>query len=402
MKKLGIENLLTEEEEALLEQLTNLKEIPQYEISPKLDETLRDYQKNGHRWIQFLYEHQFGACLADDMGLGKTIQVISFLQSNPGKKVLIACPVSILLNWQQEFKKFSNLPIQIYHGPERNLSDEINITLTSYGVLKKEYNHEFFRQNFDIMVLDEVQMLKNIRSLGAIAARSLNANFTICLTGTPVENEIGEFFNIMDLAVPGLWGNINSVKTKKRLQEKQIVRHNAKPFILRRTKDQVLDDLPEKIEQQSILSFSKEEQNFYNNLKEVIKAEIQEAPKNRKYGLILRGLLKLRQSCLWQPTEIKPHDGHEHHLHAPGKLSSKIHFLLSQLEQIILEGHQVLVFSQFTSYLDLIQQEVTSRHWKYSRIDGSYNVNKRQKEIKKFQDGETQVFLISLKAGGVG
>ena len=300
------------------------------------------------------------------MGLGKTIQVISFLQSNPGKKVLIACPVSILLNWQQEFKKFSNLPIQIYHGLERNLSDEINITLTSYGVLKKEYNHEFFRQNFDIMVLDEVQMLKNIRSLGAIAARSLNANFTICLTGTPVENEIGEFFNIMDLAVPGLWGNINSVKTKKRLQEKQIVRHNAKPFILRRTKDQVLDDLPEKIEQQSILSFSKEEQNFYNNLKEVIKAEIQDAPKNRKYGLILRGLLKLRQSCLWQPTESKPHDGHEHHLHAPGKLSSKIHFLLSQLEQIILEGHQVLVFSQFTSYLDLIQQEVTSRHWKYS------------------------------------
>ena len=129
-------------------------------------------------------------------------------------------------------------------------------------------------------------------------------------------------------------------------------------------KDQVLDDLPEKIEQQSILSSSREEQNFYNNLKEVIKAEIQEAPKNRKYGLILRGLLKLRQSCLWQPTEIKPHDGHEHHLHAPALFKDSFSF--KSVRTNYFRGASKFVFFQFTSYLDLIQQEVTSRHWKYS------------------------------------
>ena len=161
------------------------------------------------------YEHQFGACLADDMGLGKTIQVISFLQSNPGKKVLIACPVSSP-NRRRNLKVLKSSPIQIYHSSKEIYQMKIN-TLTSYGALKKNTNHEFLRQNFDIMVLDEVQMLKNIRSLGAIA-RSLNANFTICLTGTPVENEIGEFFNIMDLAVPVL-GQYHSVNQKETSRE---------------------------------------------------------------------------------------------------------------------------------------------------------------------------------------
>ena len=405
LNKLGISDLLTEEETQIVDKLTNLESLPDYELPENLDSTLRTYQKTGYQWLRFLHEFKFGACLADDMGLGKTLQVISFLQSihRADKKYLIVCPVSIILNWEQEFKKFSSLPVSVYHGPGRN-KDAIkhNIILTSYGVLKKEYDSDLLSQVFEVIVMDEVQSLKNIRSLGAVAARQLKSNFNICLTGTPVENDLNEFFNIIDLSIPGVWGNLQFVKRNKHLKEKVMIRHQAKPFILRRTKNQVLKDLPDKIEQRPYLQFSKDEEDFYFNLNEIIKSEILTAPKSKKYGIILKGLLKLRQSCLWQPKDEETIETSSPQLKDQRFISSKIRFLISQLEQILDEGHQVLVFSQFTSYLDLIQSEIEHHHWSVSRIDGSYSVPKRQKQIESFQKGENKIFLISLKAGGVG
>ena len=398
LKNLGVSGELTKEEEDIINTLSTLKAIPKAPKKEKEKKFLRPYQDSGVDWLHFLYRQKLGACLADDMGLGKTLQVISFISSifRHDKKYLIICPVSILYNWKSEFEKFSELEVSIYHGPDRSEKNHKNIILTSYGILKKEYQSEFFQQQFEVIAMDEVQNLKNIRSIGSMAIRNLKGNFKICLTGTPVENDISEFFNILDLCVPGLWGDVLQARKNKFFKDKMIVRKSSKPFILRRTKDQVLSDLPDKIEHHQILDFDGEEKKFYNQLLATIQNEIRVTPKSNRFGIILRGILRLRQSCLWQPEDNQSIEELRDHG------STKIIFLCNQIEQILEEGHQALIFSQFTSYLDIIQKIFNRRNWKYSRIDGKYSVVQRQKEINKFQSGENKLFLISLKAGGVG
>ncbi|MCO4795081.1 MAG: DEAD/DEAH box helicase [Bacteriovoracaceae bacterium] len=398
LKKLGIEGALTPEEETLCEKLANLEEVPKYPMPEQLEEVMREYQKTGYHWLRFLYENKLGACLADDMGLGKTLQAIAFIASmyKEMERVLIVCPVSILLNWEKEFEKFSDIKPHIYHGGERYLPDDAKVILTSYGVMKREAEEVFGDKHFDVLILDEVQHLKNIRSLGAYAARKLNADFRICLTGTPVENDLAEFYNILDLSIPGIWGDLQFIRTSSTSKSRLLARKTASPFILRRTKAQVLTDLPPKIENNVYLELTENEWGNYKNNLESIKNKIRSAPSKKKYGEILKGLLTLRQSCLWQ-------------LEKPGQtsridnvLSTKIQFLIETLEQILEEGHQAIVFSQFTTYLDIIQQFVREKHWKLSRIDGSQSVKKRQQQVDIFQEGKSEVFLISLKAGGVG
>ena len=262
--------------------------------------------------------------------------------------------------------------------------------------MKREAEEIFGDKHFDCLILDEVQHLKNIRSLGAYAARKLNADFRICLTGTPVENDLAEFYNILDLSIPGIWGDLQFVRTSSNTKSRLLARKTASPFILRRTKSQVLTDLPPKIENNVLLELKENEWDTYKNTLESIKNKIRSAPSKKKYGEILKGLLNLRQSCLWQvPT--------------PGQTarldnisSTKIEFLIETLEQILEEGHQAIIFSQFTTYLDIIQQFLREKHWKLSRIDGSQSIKKRQQQVEQFQEGKTPVFLISLKAGGVG
>lgn len=398
LKRLGIEGALTKEEEEICARLASLDSIPEYDLEPSLAEIMRPYQKVGYNWLRFLYEHRLGACLADDMGLGKTLQTISFLHSieNDINHVLIVCPVTILLNWESEFKKFTDMNVHIYHGGSRHLPKDSKIILTSYGVMKKEADTTFGEFDFDVMILDEVQHLKNMRSLGAYAARKIKANFRICLTGTPVENDLAEFYNILDLSLPGIWGDLKFVRTSSTSKSRLVARKTASPFVLRRTKAQVLTDLPDKIENTVQLSFSDAEREGYLRNLVNTRNRIQNSPNKNKYGEILKGLLELRQSCLWQrkntqlgviPTNI---------------LSTKIEFLVETLDQIIDEGHQTIVFSQFTTYLDLIQDVLARKHWKLSRIDGSQSVKKRQEQVDRFQEGKAQVFLISLKAGGVG
>jgi SNF2 family DNA or RNA helicase len=393
LKKFGMEGALLPEEIALCEKLTNLETMPVYDLPEHLTDILRPYQKTGFNWLRFLYEHKLGACLADDMGLGKTLQTIAFLQSIYSKinRVLVICPVTILLNWEKEITKFSNMPISIYHGGAREFSSDVKIILTSYGVMKKEAQKDtsvFTENYFDILILDEVQHLKNIRSLGAFSARRINAGFRICLTGTPVENDLSEFYNILDLSMPGVWGDLQFIRTTSNSKSRLIARKTAAPFILRRTKAQVLPELPPKIENNVYLNFSEEEDKFYKQSLNRVRLNIKESTTVKKYGEILKGLLTLRQNCLWQKH--------------PQLESTKINFLVETLEQIIEEGHQTLVFSQFTTYLDLIQNILREKNWKLSRIDGSQSITKRQAAVDEFQAGKTQIFLISLKAGGVG
>ena len=398
LRKLGIDGALTDEEIALCERLATLEEVPEYPLPESLDGVLRPYQKTGYNWLSFLYENRLGACLADDMGLGKTLQTIAFLSSIYDKidRVLIVCPVTILLNWESEFKKFSDIDIHIYHGGDRHLPDDAKIVLTSYGVMKREIEETFEDKEFDILVLDEVQHLKNIRSQGAFAARRIKSDFRVCLTGTPVENDLAEFYNILDLSIPGIWGDLQFIRTTSNKKSRLLARKTASPFILRRTKDQVLTDLPPKIENNVYLQFSDQESDLYKNSLVNIKKKIEIAPSKKKYGEILRGLLELRQRCLWQQN-AKEADFSRFQID-----SSKVKFLEETLEQIIEEGHQAIVFSQFTSYLDIIQNILREKHWRLARIDGSQTIKKRQEQVELFQSGQCPVFLISLKAGGVG
>lgn len=401
LRKFGLDHLLIPEELAICEKLLNLESVPSYPLPSGLENILRPYQVTGFNWLSFLHENKLGACLADDMGLGKTLQAIAFLQSiyDDITKVLIICPVTILINWEKEIFKFSNMKAKIYHGGSRSLDGEEKIILTSYGVLKKEHETTLAQYNFDILILDEVQQLKNLRSLGAFAARSLRANFHICLTGTPVENDLAEFYNILDLSVPGLWGDLQIVRVVSNSESRNIARKTSAPFILRRTKSQVLKELPPKTENTIILSFPDEEQNNYNQKLVLIRDRIQNSPSQRKYGEILKGLLELRQACLWQ---TKNNNKVTNSTRVEEINSVKINFLMEQIEEILAEGHQAIIFSQFTTYLDIIQKHFDKKTWKTVRIDGSQSLKKRQEQVDLFQEKVVPLFLISLKAGGVG
>lgn len=390
LKKHGIEGALTPEEEQICTNLLSMEEMPEYPLPACFENIPRDYQLTGYYWLKFLFENKFGACLADDMGLGKTLQTIMFLESviEEVNYVLIVCPVSILLNWQNEINKFSTLDVEIYYGEGRSLKKDKKIILTSYGVMKKESYTTFADINFDILVMDEVQHLKNIRSQGATAARNLNAKFRVCLTGTPVENDLSEFYNIMDLSIPGIWGDLSLFKSSSSKKSRLLAKQTVRPFILRRTKEQVLTELPEKVENHVFLNFNEDEREHYLSTLAGIRKKMNEVQAGRKYSEILKSLLQLRQLCLWQKTNFL--------------MSTKVDFLMENLEQLLEENHKVLVFSQFTTYLDIIQNKIRERSWRFARIDGSQTMKKRQAEVERFQEGDAQVFLISLKAGGVG
>ena len=398
LRKLGIDGALTNQEIELCEKLSTFSQMPTYELPSILQGVLRPYQVTGFNWLRFLYENKLGACLADDMGLGKTLQAISLILSLYEKidKVLVICPVTILINWENEIKKFSNMPSYIYHGGVRSIPKDVKIILTSYGVMKKEAETTFADMTFDILILDEVQNLKNIRSLGAYAARKIKSNFTISMTGTPVENDLSEFYNIIDLSVPGVWGDLHFIRTTSTKKTRLLAKKTASPYILRRTKDQVLTDLPPKINNTVYLEFDPEEKSNYIKTLLNIKNRINVSPSRKKYGEILKGLLELRQSCLWQ------HGAKEYSKLLEKTLSTKINFLIEQLEQIIEEKHQTIIFSQFTTYLDIIQKTIIKKGWDYVRIDGTQSIKKRQTQVDQFQNGDAPIFLISLKAGGVG
>lgn len=390
LMNLGFEHLLNEKEILICRSLLKMESLPDYIIPPLYKDILRPYQEQGHRWLRFLYEHQLGGCLADDMGLGKTIQTISLLEAiqHEVQQVLIVCPVSILWNWQQEIQKFSTLDAELYYGESRSNSFNKKIIITSYGLLRRDFDAVFSNKKFDILILDEVQQLKNSSSIGSSVAKQIKARVRFALTGTPVENDLLEFFNILDLCVPGLWGEQKISKNKK-IESSAAVKRIARPFILRRSKSQVLQDLPAKVEQHVYLDFSDEERRHYNSILFSIKQNMQDILQEKALGQVLKNLLILRQNCLWQKIEQQ-------------LKSTKMDYLLNNIEQLLEEENSVLIFSQFTTYLDFIEQKIKSLNLSFSRIDGTQNMKTRQDHVQKFQSGKTNIFLISLRAGGFG
>lgn len=420
LRKLGVKVKLSKEDEALTKRLTGFEKIEEKPLPEKLNAKLRHYQEEGYYWLAFLYEHRFGACLADDMGLGKTIQSITLLAAIKEGKVLaptgkkgsqtkdkkggpqlIVVPPSLLFNWESEIKKFyPDLTVHYYAGVNRVASfDKHDVILTTYGVVRRDI--EILEKTlFDVIIFDEAQAVKNIYASTTGAVRQLRGYFKLVVTGTPMENHLGEYFSSLDLALPGLLGEYEQFKKYLKADASanlDIIVKRTRPFVLRRTKEKILKELPAKTETDIYLELTGKQKVLYQKTVEMIKSDISDAYANKNAAqasiVALTAILKLRQLCI-SPRLIDPE--------ADAK-SPKIEFLCSKLRELIDEDHSSLVFSQFTSFLDILEEELIREKIPYCRLDGSTPTAKRRKLVENFQDSDTPlVFLLSLKAGGQG
>lgn len=393
------------------EKFANFDAITAVEIPAELHGTLRPYQHQGLNWLNFLDDFNFGGCLADDMGLGKSIQIIAFILSQR-KKVnqntnLIVVPTSLIFNWQQEVQKFApSLRVHTLYGADRIKEshdfDKYEIILTSYGNLITDVR--FLKDYiFNYVFLDESQNIKNPSSQRYKAARLLKSRNKVVVTGTPIENNTFDLYGQLSFACPGLLGSrqyfkdiyavpIDQFKSSIRAAELQ---SKIKPFILRRTKEQVARDLPEKTEMVLHCEMGAEQRRIYDayekEFREYISAidneEMKKSPMN-----VLKGLTKLRQIC--DSPELLSGE------RLPGNKSAKIDTLIEQIESKAPQ-HKILVFSQFTGMLDLVAKELNAKHISFVELTGK--TRNRQAVVQSFQnDPLCRVFLISLKAGGTG
>ena len=374
---------------------------------------LRPYQVSGFQWLNYLHDVQWGGILADDMGLGKTIQTLSFLQhlkEKNGKLVaLVVCPTTLLYNWQNELKKFTpSLTYQIHHGGTRSrkqiLKDDIEVIITTYGTLRSDIKM-FVEVNFDYVILDESQAIKNPSSKVTKAACLLNAKNKLCLSGTPLQNNTFDIYAQMNFLNPGMLGSVEYFKHNFSMpidkfdeqEQKEHLRKFVFPFILRRTKEQVAKDLPEKQEMVLYCEMGDEQRKIYeayrNDYRDKLIGMVEEKGIQKSQLSILQGLMKLRQICD-SPAILKD----ENYPNASVKLEE----LTREIAENI-GGHKALVFSQFLGMLALIKAELTKLGIDYEYFDGGSTIQERERAIERFQnDDNCRVFLISLKAGGVG
>lgn len=408
LRKNGVKVKLPIEDERIIESLTEFKKIEERPLPNGLNATLRRYQMEGYYWLTFLYEHKFGACLADDMGLGKTLQAIAFIgglieglikpQLTSSKSILIVMPPTLLFNWESEIKKFyPSLTIYSYIGSDRKaVFDNYNIILSTYAIVRRDI--KILKDIvFNIIVFDEAQAIKNIFADTTGAVRQLKACFKLAMTGTPLENHIGEYYSIMDLALPGLLGQYKDFKGNIGSEGIERIIQRTKPFILRRTKEIILKELPNKIESDIYLELTEKQKVLYNKTIQEVKSTIDEAYRTKTGSvakiIALTALLKLRQICL--SCELVNPD-------INGR-SPKIEFLKSELEELFAEGYSALVFSQFTSFLDIVEAQLIDTGYKVFRLDGGVPVAKRKRLVADFMECEApSLFLLSLKAGGQG
>ena len=393
------------------EKLANFESIKEIEVPAELKATLRDYQKQGLNWLNFLDDFNFGACLADDMGLGKTIQIIAFILTQRTKRSqntnLIVVPTSLVFNWEDELSKFApSIKAFTYYGANRVKNskefENYEIILTTYGMLISDINH-LKEYHFNYIILDESQAIKNPESQRYKAARMLKSRNKIVLTGTPIENNTFDIYGQLSFACPGLLGNkqyfkdiysipIDRFEDNRRAKELQ---KKISPFILRRTKKQVAKELPEKTEMIIYCEMGDEQRKLYNTYEKELRDYIStknedEISQNSMH--ILTGLTKLRQICN-SPSLLKE----DEHF---GDSSSKIEVLLEQIENKA-DEHKILVFSQFVSMLDLIKKELVERNISFEYLTGQ--TKDRSSKVNEFQNNKSvRVFLISLKAGGIG
>jgi superfamily II DNA or RNA helicase len=413
MRCKGIDLTLPEEDERIFRRLMEFERIEAREAPLLLDARLRPYQLEGYSWLSFLYENRFGACLADDMGLGKTVQALTLLAAlkegrldagvPEGVPHLVVVPPSLLFNWENEIARFfPDARVRTYRGKGRSVDfNGVDIVLTSYDIVRRDIGRleEIF---FHVIVFDEAQAIKNLHASATGAARRLQGRFKLALTGTPLENHAGEFFSIMDLALPGLLGDYDDVRSRLRKEDPEAIltlKRRSRPFLLRRTKDAILKELPPKVETDVYLELTDRQRALYNRTAEEVRKTMEEAWAGRTEQqariVALAALMKLRRVCL-SADLVAPGVGE-------GEISPKIAFLVERLMELGEAGNRALVFSQFTSFLDLVEPALRGAGIEYLRLDGSTPVAERKALVEGFQARETPVhFLLSMKAGGKG
>jgi superfamily II DNA or RNA helicase len=375
--------------------------------------TLRAYQRDGLGWLHFLRRFHFGGCLADDMGLGKTVQVLALLEERRVARAeaggdappsLVVVPRSLIFNWKEEAARFTpRLRVFDQTGPDRARDaggfGEADVVLTTYGTLRRDV--QFLKDfRFDYCILDEAQAIKNADSESAKAARLLQGGHRLALSGTPVENHLGELWSLFEFLNPGMLGSASVFQLVQGRnpddEARQLLAKALRPFILRRTKEQVAQDLPEKTEQTIYCELEGEQKRRYDELRDYYRrallGQIDEVGLNRSKMQILEALLRLRQAAC-HPGLIDPDRTSEP--------SAKLDALLPQLAELMDEGHKVLVFSQFTKLLAIVRKRLDDDGLSYEYLDG--RTRDRQARVERFQeDPECKLFLISLKAGGLG
>ncbi|ALI99037.1 DEAD/DEAH box helicase [Rufibacter tibetensis] len=394
-----------------LEKLREFEAVEDQPLPVGFKGELRPYQKAGYNWLHFVQDYHFGGCLADDMGLGKTVQTLAMLQHRKENGAqtasLLVMPTSLVYNWLAEAQKFTpQLRILTYTGTYRNKSvaqfKHYDLILTSYGIVRLD--HEILKKYmFDYVILDESQAIKNPNSNTSISIRELKSKHRLILTGTPVENSTLDLWSQMSFINPGLLGTQNFFKKEflrpieKLKDEHKTRRLHAliKPFILRRHKSQVAKELPEKIEHVTFCKMTEEQEHAYEETKSYyrnkILKNIEEQGAAKSQFMLLQGLMKLRQIAN-HPRMADP---------AYEAESGKLGEVLRLTRNVVSEGHKVLIFSQFVKHLDIVREALDERKIKYAYLDGS--TKDRQAQVTNFQnDPKLPVFLISLKAGGVG
>ncbi len=385
----------SEEFQHLAHDLTHPEDFPLGDI--QVQASLRDYQEKGVRWLQMLHHYGFGGILADDMGLGKTLQTIAFLTSQVTEesRVLILAPSGLIYNWADEFRKFApQLDLAVVHGLKANreaiLSENHQIYVTSYATFRQD-SELYQEMAFDFLFLDEAQVMKNAQTKIAQSLRQFVVQAVFALSGTPIENHLGELWSIFQIVLPGLLPN---KKEFMKLPADRVAQF-IKPFVMRRKKEEVLTELPDlievvyknELEDQQKAIYLAQLQQMRDRLAQVTDQEFQ-----RSRVEILSGLMRLRQICDTPALFMDDYQG------ASGKLDSLRDLLL----QVAAGGHRVLIFSQFKGMLERIEQELPDLGLTSFKITGSTPAQDRQEMTKAFNQGERDVFLISLKAGGVG
>jgi superfamily II DNA or RNA helicase len=400
-----------EEKYEKLREFNKIKEIdPPYNLKM----ILRPYQVAGYQWLNYLKDINWGGILADDMGLGKTVQALSFLEHYRGEygklKALVVCPTTLIYNWENEIKKFTpKLTYRIHHGGTRTrVREELidhDVTITTYGTLRSDIKL-LMSVEFDYVILDESQAIKNPASKVTKAASLLNAKHRLCMSGTPLQNNTFDIFAQMNFLNPGMLGTMEFFRQEFAIPIDKFAEQDRKdhlkkilyPFILRRTKEQVAKDLPEKQEMILWCEMEDEQRKIYdayrNDFRDKILGTIQEQGIQKSQLTILQGLMKLRQICD-SPAILNEQEKFENH-------SIKLDELAREIVENI-GDHKALVFSQFLGMLALIKAKLEELGVKYEYFDGSTSAPDREKAIQSFQNNdEVRVFLISLKAGGVG
>ncbi len=376
------------------------------EVPSTLQADLRDYQEEGFVWMVRLAHLGVGACLADDMGLGKTLQALAVVlyQARKGPALVVA-PTSVCMNWEQEIIRFApTLNIHLFSGSGRREKvgslGKFDVLITSYTLLQQEIDL-LAQIEWQTIVLDEAQAIKNAGTKRSRAAMRLNGKFRLITTGTPIENHLGELWNLFRFINPGLLGSFKQFNSRfgipiekhhdreARRKLKKIIR----PFMLRRIKSQVLDELPPRTEVSLRVEMKPEELRFYEALRQQALENIESSSeKSGRHMQILAEIMKLRRACC-NPRLIVPD------INIP---STKMQVFAEVINELIGSRHKALVFSQFTGHLALIREYLDREGISYKYLDGTTPIRERQRQVESFQEGEGDLFLISLKAGGLG